>query len=397
MQPGSVYNQWEVICKESYAKVLCRCVCGTEKYVRASYLKRGQSKSCGCMNNYYKQQTSLNKFGSSWATQSKELREKIGSTKRSRSLEEKAQITEKRKKTNTEKYGVAIPNVDKSALKTRKQILKGTRFGYLEVVEDRNGSKDLKVCCLACSSEVFEKPYNLLRWGSENQSCGCLTKKVRVKKCLEAKNLKQYKKGTIFGYWELVEDYKPNRKQLTKVKCTACNQVEKELALFDLIDSRTKSCGCKKQEMIEKSCLEQFGVRRALQAPEIRAKVAQTLEVNGTTKTSKQQLEIYNVLKSAGYKVVLNKPIGACNVDIFVELEQGIIVEYDGGGHFVHGDLGQIRKKDYARDMVMIHKFGYKVLRVESMKDVVPTLEDLVNKINLLCNTERNFAQLKMS
>ena len=35
--------------KWSHHRWLCRCVCGEEKIVRGSYLKRGDTKSCGCL------------------------------------------------------------------------------------------------------------------------------------------------------------------------------------------------------------------------------------------------------------------------------------------------------------------------------------------------------------
>jgi hypothetical protein len=398
VQPGTKYNQWEVICKESYNKVLCKCICGTEKYVRANYLKQNKSKSCGCMDNYYREQVSLEKFGTKHPNQNLGQKLKLSQTKKAFSLEKKQSIRNKRFATNLEKYGELCPNSEFGAQKNRKIVSKGTKFGYLEVIEDRSGEKNLKVVCLACDSAPFEKEYHLLQWGSENQSCGCLTKKIRVKKCLKTKQIKEYQKGRVYGYWELAEDYQHNKNGLIKVKCIGCNKVEKLINLHDLISQKTKSCGCKKQEMIEESCLKQFGVRHALQSPLIRAKVAETLSMNGTTKTSKQQLQIFEMLKAAGYKAELNKPAGVCNIDIFIELPQcNVALEYDGGGHFIYAELKEIRKKDIARDYVMIHKYGYKILRIESMKDVMPTLQDIIDKLDYLCNTERNFVHLKMS
>ena len=49
---NKVYNDWTVIDKASSINNkrawLCRCVCGKEKVVLGIYLRRGNSKSCGC-------------------------------------------------------------------------------------------------------------------------------------------------------------------------------------------------------------------------------------------------------------------------------------------------------------------------------------------------------------
>lgn len=42
------YGHWTVISTEGSGGWLCRCVCGTEKRVRASRLRSGVSGSCGC-------------------------------------------------------------------------------------------------------------------------------------------------------------------------------------------------------------------------------------------------------------------------------------------------------------------------------------------------------------
>lgn len=47
---GDTFGRWTVIDPDvgSY-KALCRCVCGTEKAVRHSHLKAGNTQSCGCL------------------------------------------------------------------------------------------------------------------------------------------------------------------------------------------------------------------------------------------------------------------------------------------------------------------------------------------------------------
>lgn len=53
--PGQVFGHWTVIeeiplSRGVARRFLCTCVCGVEKQVYYSHLKRGASKSCGCKN-----------------------------------------------------------------------------------------------------------------------------------------------------------------------------------------------------------------------------------------------------------------------------------------------------------------------------------------------------------
>lgn len=42
------YGSWRTIAEPSGKRVLCRCVCGTEKEVLIGNLKSGKTTSCGC-------------------------------------------------------------------------------------------------------------------------------------------------------------------------------------------------------------------------------------------------------------------------------------------------------------------------------------------------------------
>lgn len=52
MKVGDKINCWTIINinppPEHRYHILCRCVCGSEKWVSRSTLRRGKSKSCGC-------------------------------------------------------------------------------------------------------------------------------------------------------------------------------------------------------------------------------------------------------------------------------------------------------------------------------------------------------------
>lgn len=67
---GARYGRWTVIefpaigKRRSFAK--CRCDCGAEKIVGVKYLRRGSSKSCGCLRQEIRE-----KHGESWRNRSK--------------------------------------------------------------------------------------------------------------------------------------------------------------------------------------------------------------------------------------------------------------------------------------------------------------------------------------
>ena len=64
-----------------------------------------------------------------------------------------------------------------------------------------------------------------------------------------------------------------------------------------------------------------------------------------------------------------------------------IDIEYDG--HYWHKNLKQ---RDRARDEI-VKKQGYKILRIEGEK-LIPSKEEILEKINILLNTDRYFEQL---
>jgi hypothetical protein len=50
---GHIFNRFTVLkrvgTKGHYATYLCRCICGTEKILQSTVIKRGFTKSCGCL------------------------------------------------------------------------------------------------------------------------------------------------------------------------------------------------------------------------------------------------------------------------------------------------------------------------------------------------------------
>ena len=153
------------------------------------------------------------------------------------------------------------------------------------------------------------------------------------------------------------------------------------------------------KEKSKKTCLDKYGYEYVLQVPEIKEKskqtwiehygvdnpnkslehrkqTVQTLYKNGTTTTSKQQLYIYNLYKFDNKDIELNYPVSYYNVDVCFPKEK-LVVEVDFGGHNLSVKLGTYTQEEFnQREIVrnnVIKKEGYKIMRIISTKDFLPS------------------------
>jgi very-short-patch-repair endonuclease len=135
--------------------------------------------------------------------------------------------------------------------------------------------------------------------------------------------------------------------------------------------------------------MDRYGVEYAFQSPIIQEKIRNTLLVNNNVPTSKQQLEIYNMLLLRGYDVKLNEPVGSFSLDISLyDCDKKIDIEYDGW--YWHQDL----QKDRRRDEVLKSK-GWKILRIKSNRNI-PNIKDLLDAIEQLVVTDRTYKEIKL-
>lgn len=80
----------------------------------------------------------------------------------------------------------------------------------------------------------------------------------------------------------------------------------------------------------------------------------------------------------------LNYPIQEFYVDIL--LEDNIVLEYDGSGHWLSAVLNEnmteedVYRRDLKRDKIL-QKDGYKIIRIESRKDYLPSDKEIKNII----------------
>lgn len=142
------------------------------------------------------------------------------------------------------------------------------------------------------------------------------------------------------------------------------------------------------RKKIKQTWLDKYGVDHPVKNKKIQEKIQKTLSRNGNTKTSTQQLAIYNMLKDNNYMVELNYPFSNVSLDVAIFIEDlKIDLEYDGS--YWHQD-----KTDYDRRRdEFLKSNGYKILRIKSRRDI-PSLEEIEFAIDKLIHTGRTFTEI---
>lgn len=191
------------------------------------------------------------------------------------------------------------------------------------------------------------------------------------------------------------------------VECCYCHKIFKK-SWRKYLETKEKCCceNCKERKMMETS-LEKYGNICSLRNPEVQAKATATnmknLGVqypfqnpnilqkcrdsynknNNTVMVSKQQKYICNL-----YGGRLNYPIALYFADILLD---DIVIEYDGRGHDLavrlnHISYDEFIQKEQNREQTIIN-YGYKIFRIISHEDKLPS-DDLLLKIkDNVCNT----------
>lgn len=126
--------------------------------------------------------------------------------------------------------------------------------------------------------------------------------------------------------------------------------------------------------------MKHYGVEYGSQSPIIKEKIAKTLYNNKTTPTSHQQKYINNL-----YNMTLNYPIGHFNVDM-CDIDNKIVCEYDGGGHRLSVKMGDLSEEEFNQKEIVrnsiIKRQGYKIFRIISVRDRLPSDEVLLKILN---------------
>lgn len=119
--------------------------------------------------------------------------------------------------------------------------------------------------------------------------------------------------------------------------------------------------------------------------------------LNTKTKGSKAQQEVFKLTQQLDPEAEYEKRISDMKVDIYSP-KYNIVVEYDGGGHWIQSYIGnttisKIKQNDYARDKILRGK-GFKVLRIDSKKDLIPDLRALEKELDNLFKSQKQFKRI---
>ncbi len=142
------------------------------------------------------------------------------------------------------------------------------------------------------------------------------------------------------------------------------------------------------RKKINQTMVERYGSKCSLNDPIMRRdaiiKTRKTLYENNNAPCSRQQKYIFDLLSNI-YDCKLNHPIDNCSLDIAIPKEK-IYIEYDCGGHNKSVKCGwetqdNFKKYESKRQYYIKNK-GWKIIRIISDKDALPTDEEIIHWIN---------------
>ncbi|MDD4851414.1 MAG: transcriptional regulator [Gemmiger sp.] len=181
---GQTFGRWQMLGETRFRKgrkqCLCRCTCGTERYVDESNLLTGKSRSCGCLSVERAQKSARDLTGRTFGRLTVEARaEKRAGRICWRCRCECGSITvvagHELLAGKTQSCGC----LRRSMVRSNQLIqdIKGVRAGYLVALcptnrRNKKGSAYWKCLCTRCGNEVEFTQDQLLY--SNCKSCGCL-------------------------------------------------------------------------------------------------------------------------------------------------------------------------------------------------------------------------------
>lgn len=151
------------------------------------------------------------------------------------------------------------------------------------------------------------------------------------------------------------------------------------------------------KEKIRQTWLENYGVDNPMKNEEIKKKSLSLGLPNGKFPSSKQQRYLCKIL--TGSLGNLNIFLNNCICDIRLKDEK-IIIEYDGGGHWMQVDRGWLTLEEFNHKEIIrekrILKCGYKIIRIISRSDLLPDEDEILEIINNLINKIENFNIIRL-
>ena len=290
-----------------------------------------------------------------------------------------------------------------------------------------NGGKDSKDCCVSCIGmktkdtmnekygvnspyelkEIRDKRDNTVRekYGVDN-----VFQLNEVRNKIIETNLNKYGEE----YYTQTEEYKERVKN-TCIEKYGVDNVSKSPEVINKIKEvqfekygNFYSATIEGKEKYKKYCMDNYGVENLFQSEKIKYKARQSMmdkygveylmqipkiaqdrtlksmytrSKMGVLPSSRQQEYLHNF-----YGGIKNHIIGNCALDIAL-VDDGIYIEYDGSGHdlrvkYKECTQEEFEKKEMSRKYFLLRQ-GWKEIRIISLKDYIPSDEELDNILNI--------------
>ena len=251
---GKRFTRLKVLgpCKRAKSGTLwrCQCDCGKERWVNAQALKKGRTKSCGCLHKEVMAQRGLKsmagkRFGKLLVLKNHrkiktfvewECACDCGGRcwKRGQSLREGA----------ARSCGCAPRKPSRALID-----LTGKRFGRWQVIGPREKRNGVSVWLCRCDCGNEERPSGQSLRDGTSKSCGCFAKEQISKRHL--KDLSGKKVGRLS-----ISDRTKRRKKVVYWWCRCDCGKEKWVGAPALHSGATQSCGCYGREAVVKGALK---------------------------------------------------------------------------------------------------------------------------------------------
>lgn len=219
-----------------------------------------------------------------------------------------------------------------------------------------------------------------------------IVNKYGVDNISKIQEVKEKKKKTTLSHYG-VEYFSQSEIGKKKIKESIKNKygVEHHLQLSEIykkqVDTNLEKYGVENvfqseeiKGKIKEFNLKHYGVEFNTQRPgvmvNVKEKANKTMYLNGTAPCSKQQLYLCKLLNGE-----LNYPVHTSSLDVAF-LEDMIDLEYDGSGHNLNVKCGSLteeefNKREVNRNYALLNS-GWKIIRIKSLKDFLPTDEKII-------------------
>lgn len=420
--------------ENSNIKVLCECdYCGEKIRIRYYEYKKhisGNVNKIACSNcaNKKCQESNIIKYGVSNVFQLDEVKEKSKNTSLSKygteyytqtdeskkhykevcferygtdHPQKNESIRQKTQNTCLERYGVISPSMSED-IKQKTKETNIQRYGFPYASSSQEVKDKMRQTCLErygsvasiASDEIREKAKQTIidRYGVESYSKTneykqkikqTMKEKYGVEYASQSVEIRNKMKATSLEKWgyeypqqsPLVQEKvkQTSLKRYGTISPTQNESVKNKIKKTNIEKYGYESC-LKNPEIITKrkqTNLIKYGFENVAQSPQVKSKIANSLYNNNSAPCSKQQLYLCDLFMGN-----LNYPIHGYNTDICL-IDEKITIEYDGGGHFLSVKRGELTEKEFNQKELVrdqcIKREGYKVMRIISRKDYLPS------------------------